>query len=461
MSLTDTNPNNAGVPALGGAAGTPPAPVQTDEPSREIMVGGAIAGLFFVIFLGWAAFAPLDAGAYAPGTVVVSGNRQAVQHREGGTVSGLHVKEGDQVEKGQVLVEIAAGEIKAQERGLASQVVALQAQRARLIAERDGTGLAQPAEWATLLPEDRQLASEAMRLQQLQLSARRNALAAQRGVLGQRAGQLTQQIEGYNRQLASNQEQQRLINEELEGMKSLAEKGYAPKTRVRALERSAAGLQGDYGAYRAEVARAREAIGESQFEIAALQRRHIEEVAELLRQTEIQLNELSPQLNAAREQLARSQVRAPASGQVVGLSVFTVGGVVQPGQTLMEVVPRRAPLVTEAMVSPTDADDLRVGQTAEVRFPAFHERNMPTLKGQITKISADSFVDEKTGARFFKAEVAVPPAEMQKLLAVRGQENGLMPGIPVEVVVPLRKRTALQYLLEPLQQTVWRSFREQ
>ncbi|MBC6981681.1 HlyD family type I secretion periplasmic adaptor subunit [Caulobacter sp. 17J80-11] len=443
------------------SGGPSPDPEITDAPGRELWIGSAVAGMFFVLFLGWAALAPLDAGAYAHGQVVVSGSRQAVQHREGGVVSAIHVKEGDEVAQGQVLIEINASELRATERALSSQVLALQAQRARLLAERDRLStLRPPAEFAGLPAEDRALADEAMRLQQLQFDARRRSLQAQRGVLSQRVSQLDQQIEGYNRQIGSNREQQRLIEEELTGLKSLAERGYAPQTRVRAVERTAAALEGDYGAYRAEVAKSHEAIGETRMEIVSLDRRMIEDVADQLRQTEDRLNEVAPRLTAARDQLGRAQVRAPASGEVVGLSAHTVGGVVQPGQTLMEIVPKAAPLVIEAQVQPNDADDLHVGQATEVRFSAFHERDLPIVHGRLTRLSADSFVDERTGLRFFRAEVSVPPQEMAALRQVRGVEAVLKPGLPAEVVVPLRKRTALDYFLEPLQQSLWRSFRE-
>ena len=163
---------------------------------------------------------------------------------------------------------------------------------------------------------------------------------------------------------------------------------------------------------------------------------------------------------AAREQLARALVRAPATGQVVGLTVFTVGGVVQAGQTLMEIVPDRAHLIIEARVSPADADDLRIGQETEVRFTAFRDRDLPKLTGRLTGVSADSFTDETTGESFFRATVEVPEEQIEILQRVRGPDPGLRPGLPVEVVVPLRKRTALQYMLEPLTHSLWRSFRE-
>jgi len=429
--------------------------------ARELRIGGVIAAAFFVIFLGWAALAPLDAGAYAPGKIVVSGNRQAVQHRDGGVVSALHVAEGDEVQRGEVLVEISAGELRAAERGLTGQVLALLAQRSRLIAERDGLrAVPTPPEFQALTGDDLILANEALSLQRQQFAARGGSRGNELGVLSQRIQQLNQQIIGLDRQIESNREQRRLIGDELAGMQSLADQGFAPLNRVRALERQAAALDGEEGSLRASVARTREAIGETRMQMLSVGSETDEEVADLLRQVQVQLDELNPRLTAAREQLARAQVRAPASGRVVGLSVFTVGGVVQPGQMLMEVVPQEAALIIAAEVSPTDADDLRVGQDTEVRFSAFRERDLPILHGRVTDISADSFVEEQTGRSFFRITVEVPPSELRQIEAVRGEDTGLIPGLPVEVVVPLKKRTALQYFLEPLTQSLWRSFRE-
>ena len=464
MSVTDpSRDDDLRLPVPGDVKpAKPEAETLEDDPKSELRVGGLIAILFFGVFLGWAAFFPLDAGAYARGVVTVSGNRQAVQHRDGGVVSALHVREGQFVTKGQVLLEISAGELRATERALTTQTYGLLATRARLIAERDGrAAFAPPPEFAGLTGEDRIIAEEAMRLERAQLAARRASLLTQQAVLNQRVAQLNEQIGGFERQIASNERQKTLIGDELEGMRSLADQGYAPVNRVRALERTEAGLEGERGAYQANVARAREQIGETQTQIVSLQRQMMEDVAKQLAETERLLGEAEPKLVAARDQLARALVRAPATGQVVGLAIFTVGGVVKPGETLMEVVPRDASLVLEASVAPEDADDLRIGQTTEVRFPAFHERNLPLLKGRLTRISADSFVDEKSGQRFFRAEVVVPPSELETLKRVRGGQTGLKPGLPAEVVVPLKKRTALQYMLEPLQQRFWRSFREQ
>lgn len=451
--------------APGPAAAPPPAPpppepvAVSDTPRRELIVGGVIILLFFGIFLGWAAFAPLDAGAYGQGQVAVSGNRQAVQHREGGVVSTLHVAEGDAVERGQVLLTLSSGELRATERGVASQVYALLAQRARLIAERDGLrGIPTPPEFADLPPEDAALARESLRIQQLQFGARRTGRSTQTGVLSQRIAQLNEQILGYERQIASNIEQQRLIQEELAGMRSLAEKGYAPMTRVRALERTAAQLDGEQGSLRAQIARSREAVGETRLQMSGVSSEMNEDVADQLRQIDVQLNELRPRMAELRSQIARSEVRAPASGQVVGLTIFTQGGVIQPGQTLMEIVPDDASQIIVAQISPNDVDNLRIGQETEVRFPGLRERNPPAIHGRVTRISADSFTREETGASYFRAEIVVPAEEMAKL---GRSANSLRPGAPVEVIILLRKRTALSYLLEPLTNNLWRSGSEQ
>lgn len=437
-------------------AGPTPVP---DTPRRELIIGGVIILLFFGLFLGWAAFAPLDAGAYGQGQIAVSGNRQAVQHREGGVVSALHVAEGDTVERGQVLLTLSSGELRATERGVASQVFALLAQRARLTAERDGLrGIPTPPEFANLPPEDAALARESLRIQQLQFGARRVGRSTETGVLSQRIAQLNEQILGYERQISANIEQQRLIQEELAGMRSLAEQGYAPLTRVRALERTAAQLDGELGSLRAQIARSREAVGETRLQMSGVSSEMNEDVADQLRQIDVQLNELRPRMAELRSQIARSEVRSPASGQVVGLTIFTQGGVIQPGQTLMEIVPTDASQIIVAQISPNDVDNLRVGQTTEVRFPGLRERNPPTIHGRVTRISADSFTVEETGASYFRAEIVVPADEMAKL---GRSASTLRPGSPVEIIILLRKRTALSYLLEPLTNNLWRSGSEQ
>lgn len=435
-------------------------PADIDTSRKEIRVGVAIGGAFFVGLLGWAALTPLDAGAMAQGVVAVAGNRQAVQHRDGGIVTDLNVTEGQTVRLGDVLLTISASEIVATERSLTGEVMALLAQRARLMAEQDRQAdLTAPIEFDAFSGPDRTLAEDALRGQRLLFRARQGSLETERRVLEQQIRQHSEQITGHRHQIASNREQQRLIGEELEGLRGLVSQGFVSINRIRAMERTAAELEGSHGALQADIARTSAAIAGARLQIVSLDRRMLEEVATELREVQIRLDDVQPRLTSAREHLARSTVRAPASGRVVGLKVFTVGGVVAPGEMLMEIVPQDKALVVEARAAPTDADDLKVGMRTQVRFSALQERNLPILSGAISKVSADSFEDERTGMRYFQIEVVVPPAELARIERIRGN-TGLRAGLPAEVMVPLRKRNALSYLLEPLSQTLWRAGRE-
>jgi HlyD family secretion protein len=291
------------------------------------------------------------------------------------------------------------------------------------------------------------------------MRARAGSDSAQRSVLGQRAGQLVQQQSGYVKQREALERQQQLIQQELDGLMSVAAKGYASMNRVRQLQRAQADLEGQEAAMRAEFARAGEGIGETRMQSLSVTRGRLESIESDLKETQSKLSETLPKLVATREQLQRSLVRSPATGQVVGLTVFTVGGVVQPGQTLMEVVPDGRELVIRAQINPADADDVFVGQEAQVRFVTVHNRSLPLFSGTVKTMSADSFSDEKSGRSYFRSEIVVPESEFARVRSALG--NGeLRPGLPVEIVMTVRKRTALQYLLEPLTGVMWRSGHE-
>lgn len=431
------------------------------EPGRDVRVGTIIAFAFFGIFLGWAAFARLDAAAYAQGTVIVSGQRQSVQHRDGGVVGEILVREGQRVRQGQLLIRLAAADVRAQERALTSQATRLLAQRARLEAEQLGQGrVLAPHEFATLPPEDQPAARLALRLQQTELDARTSVLAAQRQALQQRVAQSGEQGRGYNEQAVSAREQLRLINEQLAALKPVADRGFVSQTRMRELERTRAELQGQRGQYAASVAQTSSAARENEIQVLEAERSFRERTASELREVDTALGETLPKLTAARDQLTRTEIRAPATGAIVGLSIFTPGGVIAPGQKLMDIIPEKAPLVVQVRVSPDDADDLNVGRPAFVKFPGLHERTIPNLAGILTRLSADSLVDEKTGQSFFTGEVTVGRDQLALLRTVRGRAFSLRAGMPAQVLVPLRKRTALDYAVEPLIGSFWSSFRE-
>ena len=402
-----------------------------DSGRGEIRAGVIALIVFFIGFGGWAAFAPLDAAVVAPGVIVVSGNRQTVQHRDGGLVSALNVTEGDRVQEGQVLIELGSPELVAQEQALLSQVVDLQMQRARLNAEQSNARtLERPAEWESMTPEDRVIADAAF--ERHQREARSGAWSA-----------FDARIVGYRGEIASINRQEALLNEELGGMRQLANEQLVPMTRVRALERSLAELQGR----RAEL----------NSMIASTQQDRYQDS----RQVDARLAELTPQLAGARERLELTRIRAPTAGLVVGLQIHTVGGVVRAGERLMDIVPEGQDLIVEAQVAPESADNIQPGMRTEVRVTAFGGRNLPIVYGAVSQISADRFTDERTGRGYFITQVAVPPEELRRLTQAAGDEHRLRAGLSAQVVIPTRKRTALQYLVEPLNQTLWQSLREE
>jgi HlyD family secretion protein len=431
------------------------------SPGRDIRSGLIIAAVFFLGFIGWSAVARLDAAAIAAGKLVVSGQRQTVQHRDGGVVAGILVREGQHVEKGQVLVRLAAAEVEAQEKALASQAISLLAQRARLQAEQAGQArIAAPPEFATLQGPNRQEADRAMELQYNQMRTRMAVLSAQRGVLGQRTSQASSSGQGFSRQLAATDKQIQLIEAELDGLQVVAEKGFVSRNRIRALERTKADLEGQRGQFAATVAQSGSQAGESRLQILEAQNNYYERIASDLREVETALADIRPKWDAARDQLARTEIRAPATGAVVGLTIFTPGGVIAAGQKLMDIVPDRAELKVEARVSPTNADDVRRGQRALVRFDTLHEKALPALKGVVTRFSADTISDEHTGEPYYSAEITIPAEELRQIDELRGAHT-LRAGIPVTIEIPTRKRTALEYAFEPLNGAVRRSLHEQ
>ena len=432
-----------------------------DYPRREIVLGVGVVAAFLLVLFGWGMWARLDAAVSAPGQIEVAGSRQAVQHRDGGIVARLNVHEGDQVAAGQVLLQLNSDELQATERSDAGQVIELQALQSRLLAELRGRRvIAWPDAFAHLTGADRQDAQVAEALQRREFDARNAALSSETQVLSQKQRESGEQISGYERQADASRQQQGLIQQEIDGLKALQARGLVPATRVRSLQRNAAELKGSEGEYAANVARTREEIGEDRIRVTDLQRQRAADDGKDYQSAEFQLSELTPKLAAVRQQIERTIVRSPATGRVVGLAIFTVGGVVAPGQRLMDVVPDREPLVIEARVKPSDVSDLKIGQRTEIRVSAFHDRGLPLLRGMVSKLSADSVNDEKTGAPYFRIEVTVPPEELRVIRQARGDAPGLKPGLPVEVVIPLRPRTALDYLVEPLRQMLRRSFRE-
>jgi HlyD family type I secretion membrane fusion protein len=429
-----------------------PAPDVADDPTREIRAGIAVIVLFFGVLGSWASLAPVAGAAVAAGVTKVQGNRQTVQHREGGIVARLAVKEGDKVEKGQVLIRLDRTAAQANADTLAAQRDSLVALEARLVAERDGREHPSFAALAARRHEPR--VAQAIENQSVIFRSRLQKYRTEIAVQRQKIARLREQIAGAQTQAESAQRQIALIGEELEGVRFLYERGLSPKTRVLALERAQAGLAGERGARLAEIAKAHEAVAETELTIQRAEHARMSEVTDQLRDTQTRLAQVEPRLQAAREALARTDLVAPVSGEVVGLAVFTEGGVIAPGARVLDIVPSAGLLVVEARIRPQDIDDVSPGQPAEVRFTGVTLRHRPPLSGTVETVSADRLEDPRTGEPYYLGQIRIDSSSQARAGV------SLQAGMPADVLIVTRPRSVLDYLIAPLRNEMARGFRE-
>ncbi len=436
-------------------------PVSVDDPRREIRAGLLVLGLFGALFAAWAASAPLDAAATATGQISVSGHDQAVQHPDGGVVAAVDVVEGQAVHAGQPLIELAPEALVANVNAMRSQVVSLQAQQARLAAEAQGAAsIVWPSALLSATGADADAARVAMRQQQKIFETGLSLLRAEQSMNRHKAEGVQEQIGGLQSQVQSNERQRALLQQQLRGVQTLAEKGFASQNSVRLLERSDADLVGAHAQYNAAINASRQEVATAQIDSERLGHERSAAAASALRDTQDQLNVLLPKLQAAQVQLDRGTLRAQTDGVVTGLNVYRPGTVVAAGQKLMEVVPSHSALVVDARIAASDIQGIHAGQPCEIRVAGLNGRPSPIISGSVTRISADSFTDDRSGAGFYTAKIVVSKQELTKLDKDSDAKAAIRPGVPVQVMIPLQKRTAFEYLFEPLSQTLWQAFRQ-
>jgi len=423
------------------------------RPSRPAYIGLGVVAAFVGVLTLWGTLAPVSGAAIANGNLQVQGKRQTVQHPYGGVVRALSVQEGERVSKGQVLVTLFDSEPRAKLDVLLAERDAALAREARLVAERDS---AAAPEFHTLLSSrsDAASARQAMANERAVMAARRHQFDSENEVEQKKAAQLLEQIIGTRAQITGLQTQEELLQKELVGAEKLLASGYTPQTRVWALNRDLAKLQADRAARAAEVARLEQQVAQSKLEIAKLERTRTSDITDQLRAAQSKLAELGPQIDAAQDMIDRTSLRAPASGTVVGLNVFTEGGVIQPGAKLLDIVPQNDPLMVEARLPLSDINEIASGQRAEVRLTSISYVDRPVLYGTISTVSADRLTDEKTGQNYYAVQVALNEDDIKR------SRIDLQAGMPVEVIVPTRARTLLQYLVGPLQDEITGAFRE-
>jgi HlyD family type I secretion membrane fusion protein len=422
--------------------------------TRTILLGFVIIALCLGGFGLWAALAPLRGAAVASGSVVVDSKRKSIQHLEGGIVREILVRDGDRVTTDQVLIRLDPTQAYATLQQVTSRYNAAAALVARLTAEETGQStvtfpralLAQSGD-----PDVAKLIDGQTAL----FKARLDEMTSQTQILNQRRAQSDEEIRGLEAQIKAQREQLRLIAEEITSKSALLDKGLTTRPQVSQLQRQQAEIDGAMNQNIAAIARSRQNIQETQMRISELRTSRINESSKDHGDALKDLFDYTEKVHSAQDVMARTVVRAPLDGTIMGMTVHTVGGVVAPGATVMEIVPSADELTIEAKVAVKDIESVHAGLPAQVRLVAYDQRSTPTVDGQVSWVSADRVDDDKTGVSYYTTRVDVDRAQLAALPNVR-----LYPGMPVEVMILGTNRTVADYLLAPITRTFARAMRE-
>ena len=432
-----------------------PTPLPAFLSARRPLLMGMLTLLILVGGFGlWSVMTTISGAIISPGRIEVEQNRQVVQHPDGGVVAEILVTEGSTVAVGDVLLRLDGTLLGSELAVVSGQLSEVQARRARLEAERDDRAEVSFSEsLLSAAATDPDVAGQIDGQRRL-FEARKETQARTLEQLEKRKAQTQSQIDGIDAQVKAMAVQQTLIGKELTDQKALLAKGLAQATRVLALEREEARLAGEMGELIAARAQAEGRITELELEMLRQAAARREEASSQLRDigsTELQMVQKQ---RALTEQVSRLEVRAPASGTVLGLQVTTPRAVLRPAEPVAYIIPQDRPLIITTQISPLNVDEVYIGQPVKLVFPAFSSRTTPDLNGSVAIVSADALVDEASGASYYRAEIALTSEEAERL----GQP--LLPGMPVEVFIQTRPHTPLAFLIKPFTDYFSRAFRE-
>jgi membrane fusion protein, type I secretion system len=422
---------------------------------RPVVLGLVTFAVLVLGVGGWMALTKISGAVVASGSIAVKGEAKTIQHLDGGIVTEILVSNGDIVKAGDPLVRLDRTLLGAQLTIYGNRLAEAVARRARLVAERDGEDqIHWPDKNVALLGI---VPTADVRLSQAKLlNVRRANKRGQHEQLEQKILQHQNQIEGVIGLKKSVVEQIKLIDRELSGIKELYAKGNTTLQRVLALEREKSKLLGRQAEQDAQLARVSNLISETRIQIVQVDHEFGEKNLSELRQVEQEINDLVQQYYSTREKLGRVVIKAPASGMVHQLQVFTIGGVISSGAAVMQIVPVGEAIEVVAHVEPQFIDELSVGQMATLQFSAFGDLHHKPIEGVVRSISPSSVLDEKTGQGYYVVRMEVPDAEMVKI----GGRDRLIPGMPVTTFLKKQDRTVLNYLMRPLTDQIKLAFRE-
>lgn len=421
------------------------------------LVIGFLTVLLFVGGLGtWTVRAEIAGAVVAPGQIVVDKNRQVVQHPDGGVVEQVLVAEGDEVTENDLLVRIDPTLAQSELLIVEGQLYELMSRRGRLEAEQDeATQISFSSDLLERANTDADIWTKVEGQKRL-FEARRESMSQAVTQLNNQRVQLDNQVKGIDAQMVALSRQQELILSEIDDQQSLLNRGLAQASRVLSLQREEARLAGSIGELQARKAEALEQMSELEIQKLQLYANRREEAITRLRDLQYNELELSERASALREQLNRMEIRAPVSGIVYDTRVFGRRSVIRPADPVLFLVPQDRPLIIEARVNPINIDEVYANQSVVLRFAAFDMRNVPDMFGSVTQISPDAFVDQQTGAQYYRVEIKLPEEELVKLPG----DQTLIPGMPVDAFIRTQDRTPLAYLLSPLTRYFDRAFRD-
>ena len=432
--------------------GVKPIRVEESESKRTLSI---IVVLSFILFMGWALFAPLDAGVSMTGTVVVMGNRKAVQHPAGGVVTELRVREGDTVKQGDVLLKVNPLTTEANLSGAEIDYINALANESRLQTEREGSA---SISWSSELQKfgNDPRVVEAKALQVKLFQSRRSEFGDQQRIYQEQLLGLQAQLRELHNVIKLRKEQLAVISDEALSNRELATQGFIPRSRANEVERSRSEMLSNLSSVTSEIAKTQSAISSTRLQMT-------QHLSTFRKEADTQLAEVQKNRKAGRSKvdalqfdLSLSEIKAPVSGTVVGLKANTVGGVIQSGMVLMEIVPKDGRLIVEAQIPTTSIDKVQVGLTADMRFSAFNLNTTPIIPGRITLVGADKITGTNPQqGEFYLAQVETT-AEGLKLLG----DKLVQPGMPVEVIVKTGERSFFSYLIKPLSDRFARSFKD-
>lgn len=430
-------------------------PIRIEE-SQSKRVFAWITVTTFALFMGWALFAPLDAGVAVNGTVVVMGNRKAVQHPAGGVVTELRVREGDMVRQGDVLLKINPLNTEANLAGAELDYINALASESRLQAERAGApGISWLAELQVYGADARVV--EAKALQTKLFQSRRSEYNDQQRIYQEQLVGLQAQLRELQNVMGIRKEQLAVLNEEASSNRDLANEGFIPRSKANEVERARSEMLSSLANTTAEIAKVQSNIGATRLQLTQHQASFRKDADTQLADVQKNRKAGKGKVDALQFDLNLTEIRAPVSGSVVGLKVNTVGGVITSGQVLMEIVPREGRLIVEAEVQPQYIDKVHVGLEADMRFSAFNLNTTPVIPGRVILVGADKLTGTPPAkpAEYYLAQVETTSEGLRRL-----GDKVVQPGMPVEVIVKTGERSFFSYLIKPISDRFARSFKD-